>query len=59
MNTFHRSVTTTSLACLATWLGACSATLLSQVGSEAATDTDLVLAESFIDAFYSFEPDRL
>jgi hypothetical protein len=59
MNTVYRSITITSLACLATWLAACSATLSSQVGSEAAPDTDLVFAESFIDAFYSFEPDRL
>ena len=59
MKTFHRWITIASLPFLATWLGACSATLSSQVGSEAATDSDLVLAESFIDAFYSFDPDRL
>jgi hypothetical protein len=59
MNIVHRSITITSVACLAAWLGACSASAPPEVATEAAADPDLVIAESFIDAFYSFEPDRL
>ena len=54
MNTFRRSITITSVACLTAWLGASSA-----IAQPEAADPDLVIAESFIDAFYSFEPDRL
>ncbi len=73
MNIIHRTITITSLACLA----ACSesappeaaaddaiitatveAPAIAEVAAEVA-DPDLVIAESFIDAFYSFEADRL
>ena len=59
MNIVHRSITITSVACIAALLGACSESAPPEVAAEAAADPDLVIAESFIDAFYSFEPDRL
>lgn len=59
VNNIYRSIKITSVACLTAWLGASSANAQPEVGVETAPDPDLVIAESFIDAFYSFDPDRL
>ena len=59
MNIFYRSITFASMACLVALLGACSESATSENGAETAADPELEIAESFIDAFYSFEPDRL
>ena len=59
MNIFYRSITFATMACLAALLGACSESATSENGAETAADPELEIAESFIDAFYSFEPDRL
>jgi hypothetical protein len=71
MTIVHRSLAAISALTLATWLGACSeatppeapADALSSTPEEAAPmaerDPELEIAESFIDAFYSFDPERL
>jgi len=62
MKILRHSIAITSLSCLAACLAACSDdTPAKAVDTVAATvgDLDLVIAESFIDAFYSFEPERL
>lgn len=71
MNPLRRSITASSLILLAASLGACSDGTPAEAPAEAMstepaeetampeTDPELEIAESFIDAFYSFDPDRL
>ncbi|MFK7914303.1 MAG: hypothetical protein AB8B93_10350 [Pseudomonadales bacterium] len=68
MKTLLRSVSITMLTCFTAWSAGCAEDELPKatapepvVGAAAVPvgDPDLVIAESFIDAFYSFDPGRL
>ena len=67
MKILTRSIAITSLTCFAAWLAGCSEGEPPKAAAEPVVDAaavpvgdpDLAVAESFIDAFYSFDPERL